>query len=224
MWQEWESTYLRFYQSQQREGVGHRVNEAGYRVLERVSLEGRRVLEVGPGFLPHAAHWVGRPSRYTLVDVQAGMLAEARSRLAALQIDHDELLVAREGAPLSETVNGHFDIIVSFYAFEHLRHFSAYLADLRKLLRPGGKIVGAIPCEGGLAWGLGRALTSRRWLRRHTNIDPDRLICWEHPGFADDILNELGRQMARAHLSFWPLGIPSVDLNLIARFVYVERS
>lgn len=222
MWLEWESTYVRFYESQQRTGIGRRVNEAGYRVLRLIPLDGLPVLEIGPGFLPHAGQWVGTPAHYTLVDVQSQMLAEARSRLSELGVPQDEVLVDRDGPPLSELVEGPFDLIVCFYAFEHLREFPAYLADLRRLLLPGGRLVGAIPCEGGCAWGLGRALTSRRWLLNNTNIDPDRLICWEHPGFADDILNELGRQMTRRHLSFWPLGLPNIDVNLIARFVYVE--
>jgi hypothetical protein len=63
-------------------------------------------------------------------------------------------------------------------------------------------------------------LTSRRWLRKHTSIDPDRLICWEHPNFADLILNQIEDRFERQTLSFWPLAVPFVDVNLTASFVF----
>jgi hypothetical protein len=83
--------------------------------------------------------------------------------------------------------------------------------------------VGAIPCEGGMAWGLGRFLTSRRWLMANTTINPDKLICWEHPNFADFILNTLNKKGLKQHLSFWPFVIPSIDINLIAKFVFKKQ-
>ena len=30
-------------------------------------------------------------------------------------------------------------------------------------------------------------LTSRRWMKKNTNIDPDKIIYWEHPNFVSNI-------------------------------------
>jgi SAM-dependent methyltransferase len=117
------------------------------------------------------------------------------------------------------------DVVVSFYSLEHLYPLAPYLRELHRVLRPGGVLVGAIPAEGGLAWGLGRLVTSRRWLKRHTTIDPDKIICWEHPNYADAVLGALGAEFEREHLSLWPLPwLPLHDLNLIIRLVYRRRS
>ena len=116
--------------------------------------------------------------------------------------------------------DGEFDVIVSFYAFEHMYPFAPVLANLRRLLAPRGVLAGAIPCEGGLAWGAGRMLTSRRWFLRHTHIDPDKIICWEHPNFADALLNDLSASFGPAALAWWPWRVPSLDLNLIVSFVF----
>ena len=89
-----------------------------------------------------------------------------------------------------------------------------------RVLRPGGKIVGAIPAEGGLAWGLGRYLTSRRWLKNNTNINPDKIICWEHPTMADEILSCLSDEMDIQKLSYWPLRVPVIDFNLVLKFIF----
>ena len=66
------------------------------------------------------------------------------------------------------------------------------------------------------------APTSRRWFKSQTTIDPNKLIYWMHPNFAPTVLRELDRQFHRQHLCFWPLRIPLVDINLVARFVDVR--
>lgn len=218
-WQQWLMTYATFYEINQRSGIGLRVNDAGYQVMRKVPLEGRRVLEIGPGDIRHHVHWQGRPASYTLFDVSEDMLAKGTSKLAALGIEAQTVLWKR-AAQQWPFDNGAFDVIVSFYSFEHMYPFAPVRANLRRLLAPGGVVAGAIPCEGGLAWGLGRMLTSRRWFLRHTDIDPDKIICWEHPNFADSVLNELAATFGPARLSWWPWGLPSIDLNLIVSFIF----
>ena len=220
-WQRWLTASATFYEVNQRSGIGLRVNDAGYRVMQKVPLEGRRVLEIGAGDIRHHPHWQGRPASYTLFDVSESMLAKGASKLTALGIDAQCVLWTR-AAQQWPFEDGAFDVIISFYAFEHMYPFAPVAANLQRLLAPGGAVVGAIPCEGGLAWGLGRFLTSRRWFLRHTDIDPDKIICWEHPNFADSVLDELAASFGPAQLSWWPLGIPTIDLNLVVSFV-LER-
>jgi hypothetical protein len=99
------------------------------------------------------------------------------------------------------------------------------LSDLVRVLKPGGILAGAIPTEGGLAWGAGRYLTSRRWLRKNTGIDPDKIICWEHPNYADAVIAQLDNAMHRDSVKFWPFSaIPLLDTNLIIRFEYSKQA
>jgi len=92
---------------------------------------------------------------------------------------------------------------------------------MHRVLKPGGILIGAIPAEGGIAWGGGRTLTSRRWFKRKTQINPDKIICWEHPNFADHIIIELDKLFQRKSLFYWPLPLlPLLDINLIIRFHY----
>ena len=218
-WRQWLDTYTAFYESNQRSGIGLRVNDAGYRVMRKVALDGRRVLEIGPGDIRHHVHWQGRPVSYTLFDVSEQMLAKGVDNLAALGIDAQAVLWERASHqwPFEDHA---FDVIVSFYSFEHMYPFAPVLANLQRLLAPGGVLAGAIPCEGGLAWGMGRLLTSRRWFHRNTNIDPDKIICWEHPNFADSLLEQLSASFGSADLAWWPWRLPSIDLNLVVSFVF----
>ncbi len=69
--------------------------------------------------------------------------------------------------------------------------------------------------------GGGRVLTSRRWFKSNTTIDPDKIICWEHPNFADHILAELDQVFQREAMDYWPLPwLSALDVNLIIQLCY----
>lgn len=217
-WLEWQKAYSDFYTQNQREGVGTQVNDAGYSVMEQLDLSDKRVLEIGAGDIRHIAHWNGTPQEYVLADVSTIMMEKAQARLVDKGVPFDCLLLERsERLPLMDSS---IDVVVSFYSLEHLYPLGPYLDEIRRVLKPGGFLIGAIPTEGGLAWGLGRAITSRRWLRQNTQIDPDKIICWEHPNFADYIIGELGKRFSRVKCSYWPFKVPLVDANLVIRFLY----
>jgi SAM-dependent methyltransferase len=221
-WQEWLSTYLNFYFGTQKQSVGRVVNNAGYGVMTRIDLTGKRVLEIGPGDINHIGWWRGTPACYVCADIQEAMLDLSSKRLTARGISHESRLVNRADLGVLPFEDCEFDVVVSFYSLEHLYPLARYVDGMLRVIKPGGMLIGAIPAEGGLGWGIGRLLTSRRWLKRNTNINPDKLICWEHPNFADHILATLDGRMRRQYLGFWPLGIPSIDLNLVIKFVYAK--
>jgi SAM-dependent methyltransferase len=220
-WQEWQQTYGKFYSANQREGVGIRINDAGYRVMSHIDLTGKRVLEIGAGDIRHIQHWRGHPTEYILADVRSDMMQKAERRLAEKGVAYRAILLGREQAlPLDDNS---VDVIVSFYSLEHLYPLAPYLTDMRRVLKPAGTLIGAIPAEGGLAWGGGRMLTSRRWFKSNSTIDPDKIICWEHPNFADDIIAALDGQFQRRRLHWWPTHLPVLDINLIIQFCYTKR-
>lgn len=223
-WKEWEHVYLNFYYKTQKESIGDIVNKAGYKILNQVDFDNKIVLEVGPGDIDHLEEWEGgRPNLYVIADVRQDMLDRSVKKLRATDIPFAAKLLNRDSNGKLPFNNVEFDIIISFYAFEHLFSFKMYLKELLRVLKPGGIITGAIPCEGGLAWGIGRFSTSRRWFIKNTNINPDKIICWEHPNFADHILYMLDEYMIRKTLQFWPFHIPSIDLNLVASFIYRKK-
>jgi SAM-dependent methyltransferase len=221
-WIAWQSDVcLRFYEGTQRRSLGGVVVDSGYRIMERIDLDGLRVLEIGPGHLSHQRYWRGRPQLYVLADIRAEMLTVSAELLGSEGIPYQTCLVQPGGGlPFGD---GEFDVIVSFYSLEHLHPLAPYLDEMLRVLKSGGRLVGAIPAEGGLAWGTGRFFTSRRWLRRNSSIDPDKIICWEHPNFADFLLNSLDERMTRQWLSYWPFGLASIDFNLVIRFIHVRR-
>lgn len=216
-WNAWQAAYLDFYGNTQKQGVGKIVNDAGYAILGQVSLDGQHVLEIGPGMLPHTRFWLGKPAHYTVADIKDEFLQGALKELAGNQVPATAI---RSLADRIARPDASFDMVISFYSLEHIVRLEAFVEDIHRVLKPGGMLVGGIPCEGGLAWGLGRYLTSRHYIRRHFTFDPDKIICWEHPNFANRVLVQLDRRFSVVRKDYWPLKVPLLDINLICSFVY----
>jgi len=217
-WQKWLQVSSDFYNSNQREGVGSIVNNAGYKSISDIDLTGKTVLEIGAGDIQHIRYWSGKPSQYFLVDVSPEMLEKSIQCLKKFAVPYQGFLIDRsDKLPFKDNS---VDIIVSYFSLEHLYPLLPYLEDFHRVLKPGGFFVGALPAEGGALWGLGRFFTTRRWFKAHTDINPDKIICWEHPNFADKVITKLDQVFNRVGLSFWPGIVSHLDLNLVIKFVY----
>ncbi len=186
-WLEWQSAYTDFYQSNQREGIGTCVNDSGYAVMLHIDLTGKRILEIGAGDIRHIKHWRGAPVEYLLADTSAEMMAFAIKRLEACGIAYRTLPVARNQPLALEDAS--VDVIVSFYSLEHLYPLRPYLEEFRRLLKPGGCLIGAIPTEGGLAWGGGAhaylpslVQEEHRHRPRQDHLLGASQLCRSHPG------------------------------------------
>jgi len=221
-WIEWNEVYTKFYINNQRGGIGEKVNDIGYSILKKVNLNGKNILEIGPGDIRHLKYWKkGRPQKYILADVSNEMMQIAEDKLNEYQVEHEKIFISRnKSLPIDDES---VDIIISFYSLEHIYPLENYLKELSRVLRKNGTLVGAIPTEGGFFWGLGRYLTTRRWFKKNTNINPDKIICWEHPNFADLVISKLDTFFKRKYLKFSPFHIHSIDLNLVVKFLYKKE-
>lgn len=220
-WKTWqEKAFTDFYQNTQQRGIGDRVSRMAYPVIERVDFGDKHVLEVGPGIIRHLPYIKSKPARYTICDINEDVLGMAEKQLREIAIPCETVLLSRrneEGLPFLEKS---FDIIISFNSLEHLYPLDRYLIEIKRILKSGGQLVGGIPCEGGLGWGLGRFLTTRRYVHKNYKINYDKIICWEHPNFADFIIERLDAHFERQRLKLHPFACLPIDFNLVASFVY----
>lgn len=75
-WIKWNKFYQNFYLNTQKKGVGNIVNEWGYKVLKKISLNKKIIFELGPGNLPHYKFWKGMPEKFYAVDVYEEFLSQ----------------------------------------------------------------------------------------------------------------------------------------------------
>jgi SAM-dependent methyltransferase len=100
---------------------------------------GRRILDAGCGSGPLSAALRDRGAVVTGVDASAGMLGLARRRLGP---DAD-LRVADLADPLPFP-DGAFDDVVASLVLHYLRDWGPVLAEMRRVLVPGGRLVASV--------------------------------------------------------------------------------
>ncbi|MEV6655099.1 class I SAM-dependent methyltransferase [Streptomyces sp. NPDC051219] len=100
---------------------------------------GRRILDAGCGSGPLSAALRDRGAVVTGIDASAGMLALARQRLG----DDVALHVAdlRDRLPFDD---GAFDDVVASLVLHYLEDWGPTLAELRRVLRPGGRLIASV--------------------------------------------------------------------------------
>ena len=97
---------------------------------------GRRILDAGCGSGPLSAALSAKGAIMTGFDSSPAMLDLARQRLGAAA----DLYVADLGKPLP-FADGSFDDVVSSLVLHYLEDWSAPLAELRRVLKPGGRLI-----------------------------------------------------------------------------------
>ncbi|NSC25612.1 methyltransferase domain-containing protein [Streptomyces albus subsp. chlorinus] len=100
---------------------------------------GCRVLDAGCGSGPLSAALRERGAVVTGIDISAGMLALAERRLGGdadlYQVDLRDRLPFDDGA---------FDVVVSSLVLHYLEDWGPTLAELRRVLRPGGRLIASV--------------------------------------------------------------------------------
>jgi phosphatidylethanolamine/phosphatidyl-N-methylethanolamine N-methyltransferase len=215
LWLRWQTHLVEHYDQVFYEGnplVRH-VTNAGHRLLEEPF--GRtdmfdRVLEVGAGAGEHLPFVRHRFDQYVLGDSNLSMLHKVRR---VRQSRAGVTATALDAAALPHA-DSTFDRLVSVYNLEHVPHPHVVLKEWARVVRPGGILSIAIPTEGGLAWSLGRHISTRRTFR-NMGFDYDYIVAREH-------VNTCARLCAFIRYYFddrverwYPTGIPSPHLNLV---------
>ncbi|MFE0389680.1 class I SAM-dependent methyltransferase [Streptomyces bungoensis] len=100
---------------------------------------GRRILDAGCGSGPLSAALRDRGAVVTGIDASAAMLALARRRLGDDVALHEGDL--RDRLPFAD---GAFDDVVASLVLHYLEDWGPALAELRRVLRPGGRLIASV--------------------------------------------------------------------------------
>jgi SAM-dependent methyltransferase len=141
---------------------------------------------------------------------------EGSEKLAALIPEREGLTVTI--ADVETTLpydDDSFDRVLAIHVLEHLYNLPAALDEVARVLKPGGVFVVLIPCEGGKLYALGRRFTTKRTFENRYDSTYDWLIGYDHCNTAHEVLDQLAERFAVRRRTFFPLGVPLVDVNVI---------
>ena len=189
------------------------VNKTGHRLVERPfghSSHFSRVLEVGAGSGIHLNFVRHRFDEYHLTDVNNKLLRRAHKRHS----DREGLVFHNCSALDLDYADESFDRVISIYTLEHLATPHLALKEWRRVLKPGGILSISIPTEGGIAWNLGRFLTTRRSFRK-IGLDLDYIIAREHVNACYRLVAFIRHYFPSRRETWFPFYLPVPHINLI---------
>jgi SAM-dependent methyltransferase len=160
-----------------------------------------KTLEIGIGEGSHAR--IEQSENYFGVDRDTSLIRE-RARVAGADVD--------VGLPFKSSI---FDRVLAIHVLEHLANLPHALAEVVRVMKPGGVFSVVIPCEGGIAYTLGRNITSRRIFERKFGKNFDWIMAYDHVNTSWEILSEVRKKFCSVRTVYFPTRVPSVHVNLL---------
>ena len=215
MWLDWQKQESEIYDEMvyNSNPINTYINKFGHRWVEKQYSSNQhfsKVLEVGAGTGEHLDYVKHTYDEYIITDIFDDLLERAKKRHADKEKVQFEVQNATE-LPYSDNT---FDRLISIYNLEHIPNPHQALREWRRVTKPGGNISIAIPTEGGIAWNLGRHLTTRRYFRKK-GLNLDYIIAREHINTCYRIRAFLNYYFKNKKEKWFPSGIPTAHFNLI---------
>ena len=167
-----------------------------------------RTLEIGAGTGGHIAHEDLSKQDYYCIELRQHLADFIMQRFPQV---HAVVGDCQRDIPFESNF---FNRIIVTHVLEHLTDLPAALDAIQRVLAPGGLLSVVLPCDPGLAYGFARKISSERIFRKRYGMSYDWFIQREHINSPEEILTMLRQRFRQLHLTYWPLRVPVVNLNL----------
>jgi len=165
-------------------------------------------LEIGAGLGEHIA--------YENLDNQQYSILELRENMANVLKERFPSVNTVVGDIQKQTIfnNEQFDRVIAIHVLEHLPDLPHALKEIHRVLKINGSFTAVIPCEGGLAYALARAISAKRLFKKKYKMKYDWLIKTEHINQPHEIIEEIEKQFVICERNYFPLALPFIFCNL----------
>lgn len=169
-------------------------------------------LEIGAGLGEHIYHEDLSLQTYYTLELRENMAGIIKSRFPDINCTIGDIQ-QKTGFP-----DKYFDRIIAIHVLEHLPDLPAAVHEVHRILKDDGIFQVVIPCEGGLAYGFARQISSVRMFNKKFG-DRGMSYMWmmkktEHINTAREILDVLSETFSRESVHYFPLRVPIITCNI----------
>lgn len=165
-------------------------------------------LEIGAGIGAHLAYEKLEQQQYTAVELLPDLARQIQEKYPNVTVINGDV---QKRLPLPDSS---FDRVLAVHVLEHLPDLPAALREIHRVIKPDGIFGIVIPCEGGLATHMARNISARPHFEKKYGQSYDWFINSQHINMPNEITEEMAPLFSKIHSRWYPLLIPSVNLNL----------
>jgi len=180
--------------------------------------KGGRVLEIGAGLGEHLRYEDMNKIEFYALDIRPEMIKGIKKRFPKVKT------ILGDCQKRMDFPKNFFDRVLAIHVLEHLPNLPSALKEVHRVLKPDGEFGVVIPCEGGLARELARYMGVKQVFEKKYGVSYDWYNKIEHINTAKEIIEELDAYFDVHKKSFFPLRIPSINLNLALGMVLKPKN
>lgn len=196
----------------------HRVLPQRYRAIEKFNHNyslrhlpagrGWRTLELGAGIGGHLEFEPLERQEYHCIELRSAMADDIRRKYPSVVTVTGD---CQQRIPYDDD---YFDRVVAIHVLEHLPNLPVAIDQVDRVLKPGGLFSVVLPCDPGLAYEVARKISAERLFKAKYKMPYRWLVRREHINSPTEIVQEIKRKFEIFDMTYFPLVIPVVNLNL----------
>ncbi|WP_446028960.1 class I SAM-dependent methyltransferase [Lelliottia amnigena] len=218
-WLEWRNNFHALYDNANySSSLQAKVMHASHRLLERPFSQANyfpKVLEIGAGTGEHTQFLRHNFDHYVISDQDAKTLEVAKNKINT-SLKDKFIFEAQTGESINHPDNS-FDRVIAAHVLEHIYQPHLALKEWRRVIKDGGVLSILLPTDPGVAWRIGRMLGPRKHAYA-AGIAYDYIMAREHVNSCINLIAILKHYFPECKEAWWPVPLPSVDLNLFYAF------
>ncbi|WOZ79005.1 class I SAM-dependent methyltransferase [Kosakonia sacchari] len=218
-WIEWRENFHALYDNANySSSLQARVMHASHRLLERPFTKKdnfSQVLEIGAGTGEHTKFIKHNFANYVVSDMDEKTLEIAKQKIE--ESDRHKFSFSVQKGQALQYADESFDRVIAAHVLEHINQPHLAIKEWCRVVKNGGTLSILLPTDPGIAWRIGRMLGPRKHAHA-AGIAYDYVMAREHVNSCVNLMSLLRHYFPERKEAWWPLRIPSVDVNLFYSF------
>jgi SAM-dependent methyltransferase len=171
--------------------------------------KGVKTLEIGAGIGAHLAYEDISEQEYHANELRPELCRQLNEKYPSVTAIAGD---CQKRLPYEDVF---FDRVLAVHVLEHIPNLPEALREIYRVIKHNGLFSVVIPCEGGLATKIARFISTKpNFERKYPGQKYDWVIKSEHINMPDEIIEEMSVFFSIIHSRYYPLLIPSTELNL----------